>query len=636
MRSPSSRWVPITIAYALGLWVRSPGPPTTHAAEAPGDVPAATTDHRFPACDFVIDVTKPPYNARGDGKTDDTAALQRAIRDVMGQHKVIYLPNGVYLLSDTLNWANRNTAGANAYGFNWIQGQDAAKTILRLKGSTFTDASKPRAIMWCGGFGSADWFQNYVQGLTFDVGEGNPGAIGLQFYSNNTGAVRDCVIVSRDGRGEVGLDLGHRDMNGPLLVRRVAVRGFRRGIATANAVNSQTFEHITLAGQTEFGLDNQGQAVSIRGLTSDNAVPAVRSYGTLSLIEATLRGRGGANQLPAIVNYNGGRIGLRDIATTGYGRALADVETPDYVAALRITGLDKEGSRGPKIAEYYSRPGTSPFGAPSRSIRLPIRETPEVPWDDPGTWAVVDRFGADPTGRTDSSAAIQKAIDSGATTVFFPGFYAMERAVTVRGRVRRLLGTGAWVDYTARSKPDFIIADGDAPVVAVEHIGGIGGGVEIRTGRTVVIRSVQCRRIEHKGKGLLFLEDVTTDDLRFGANQQVWARQLNVENEGTHITNDGGKLWVLGYKTERGGTLLHTRGGGRSEIFGTFSYTTTAGKLAPMFVTEDAAAFAFFSEICSTGDPFAILIRETRRGVTREVRPEDGSVTPYIGVPATR
>ena len=25
--------------------------------------------------------------------------------------------------------------------------------------------------MWCGGFGSADWFHNYVQGLTFSVGD---------------------------------------------------------------------------------------------------------------------------------------------------------------------------------------------------------------------------------------------------------------------------------------------------------------------------------------------------------------------------------------------------------------------------------------------------------------------------------
>jgi hypothetical protein len=604
------------------------------------DLPRATfderTDRRFPTSDFIIDVTKPPYGAKGDGKTDDTAAIQKAINDVMGQHKMIYLPNGTYLITDTVNWANKNSRGGNAYGFNWVQGQNPAKTILRLKDRTFTDASKPRAIMWCGGFGSADWFHNYVQGVTFDVGEGNAGAIGLQFYSNNTGALRDCVIVSQDGQGDIGLDLGHRDMNGPLLVQRVRVQGFRRGVVTSRAVNSQTFEHLTLTGQTQFGFDNHGQAISIRGLMSDNAVPAVRSYGTLALLDATLTGRQAANKLPAIINYNGGRICLRDITAVGYGRALADVTTPDYLAALRVTGVDKAGSEGPTVAEYFSHSATTPFGGPAKSLRLPVEETPDVPWDDPKTWAVVNTFGADPTGQKDSSAAIQRAIDSGATTVFFPGFYAVEKPVAVRGKVRRLLGTGGWIDYTARSKPDFVIDNGDAKVVVLEHFAPIGGGIEIATHRTIVVRSVQCSRIRGQAKGLLFLEDVTTNDLRFKKGQQVWARQLNVENEGTHITNDGGRLWVLGYKTERGGTLLHTKGVGRSEVFGTFSYTTTAGKLAPMFITEDASAFAFFYEVCYTGDPFQVLVRETRNGVTKEVKRGDGTATPYIGVPAAK
>lgn len=604
------------------------------AADPVGAVLDAGTDKRFPITEFVIDVTKPPFSAKGDGRTDDTAALQRAINAAMGQHKVIYLPNGTYLVSSTLNWTNKKSTGDNAYGFNWFQGQNPLKTVIRLKDDTFTDAAKPKAIMWCGGFGSADWFHNFVEDVTFDVGKGNTGAVGLQFYSNNVGALRNVAIVSQDGKGVTGLDLAHRDMNGPLLVRNVAVRGFEVGIKTGNAVNSQTFELLTLKGQTAFGFDNHGQAVSVRGLTSDNAVPAVRSYGTLSVLDATLTGRGGAKTLPAVVNYNGGRLCLRDIATTGYGRAVADVATPDYFAALRVTGADKAGSEGPKIAEYFSHAATNPFGGPSRSLGLPIRETPDVAWDDPKSWAVVDAFGADPTGKKDSSAAIQKAIDSGATTVFFPGFYAVEKPVTVRGKVRRLLGTGGWIDYNSKSKPDFVVGEGDAKVVVIEHFAPINGGIEIAADRTVVLRSVEVRRISHTGKGPLFLEDVATDDVRIARGQQVWARQLNVENEGTHVTNDGGTLWILGYKTERGGTLLLTKNSGRSEVYGTFSYTTTAGKLAPMFVTEDASAFAFFTEVCYTGDPFAVLVREARNGVVKEVKRGGGSVAPYIGAGA--
>lgn len=114
-------------------------------------------------------------------------------------------------------------------------------------------------------------------------------------------------------------------------------------------------------------------------------------------------------------------------------------------------------------------------------------------------------------------------------------------------------------------------------------------------------------------------------------NQVVFARQLNIENEGAHFLNDGGTAWMLGYKTERGGTLADTRRGGRTEILGGFSYTTTAGKLAPMFLNDNASVFTFFSEVCYSGDPFETLIRETRGAETKLLRNGEGSLSPYIG-----
>jgi hypothetical protein len=592
----------------------------------------------YPACDSVVDVTQAPYWAKGDGTTDDTDAIQRALFDVMGKHKLLYFPNGTYLVSKTLQWSKKNSAGEDAWGKNFLQGQNPAKTIIRLKDASFTDVNQPAGIMWCGGFGSADWFHNYIQDMTFDVGKGNPGAIGLQFYSNNSGALRNCRFTAAEGSGLVGLDLGHRDMNGPLLVQNCEVIGFQRGIATANAVNGQTFEHITLIDQALFGFDNEGQNVSIRGLSSQNACPAIRSYGTLCLIDSRLTGAGDANRWPAIINYNGGRIFLRDITTTGYARAVGDVETPDWFAAVRLTANDQPAGEGPNLAEYFSHPPTSLFPSATGSLRLPVKDPPEAVLDDPQTWANVDDFGADPTAQQDSSAAIQKAIDSGATTVFFPGSYSLKSTVEIRGKVRRVLGIGGMIDYFGETKPDFRIVDGESPVVWVEHFSHIHGDIEIDTPRTVVFRSVQDCDLKFTTKsrrGELFFEDFVTHDLKLN-DQRVWARQLNVENEGTHIINDQSDLWVLGYKTERGGTLLETRGNGRSEILGGFSYTTTAGKLAPMFVNDDSSVFAFFNEVCFNGDPFETLICETRQSAIKNIKRGEGGTTPYIGIPARR
>ncbi|WP_165247299.1 glycosyl hydrolase family 28-related protein [Paludisphaera soli] len=576
----------------------------------------------FPECAAVVDVTKPPYSARGDGATDCTEALQKALADAMGRHRVLYLPEGTYLISRTLEWSKKNADGGDAWGFNAIQGRHPRRTVIRLKDATFTDPKDPKAMMGCGGFGSADWFHNHVQGVTFDVGRGNPGAIGLQFYSNNVGSVRDVAVISGDGAGAVGLDLGHRDMNGPLLVRNVEVRGFDVGIRAGAAVNSQTFEHIRLERQREVGLANFGQSVSIRGLASDNAVTALRLEGFTAILDCDLVGRDAAAGAPAI------RIGqapfyARDVATRGYATALAAPE-------------GRRAAAGPVLTEFLGEEPTSPFASAPASLRLPVRETPEVPYGDPAGWAVVDAFGADPTGDRDSSEAIQKAIDSGAETVFFPGAYDLRSPVRVRGKVRRLLGVGNWLDYNRHSAPDLVIEDGEAPVVVVERFAPINGGVSIETDRTVVFRSLEVAFLAPLGRGDLFLEDVATGDLRLAPGQRAWARQLNIENQGTHLTNPGGALWVLGYKTERGGCLARTSNGGATEIFGNFSYTTTAGSLAPMFVTEDASVFAFLNEVCFSGDPYRTLVRERRGDVTKVVRRGEGGVWPYVANPAPR
>ncbi len=428
----------------------------------------------------------------------------------------------------------------------------------------------------------------------------------------------------------MGLDLGHRDMNGPLLVRNCEVVGFERGISTSRAVNGQTFEYITLRHQRQFGFDNEGQAISVRGLSSENQIPAVRSYGVFCLVDAQLVGEKEATQWPAVINYNGGRIFLRDVMTSDYKRAVGDVETPDWFAAARVNGEDKPGSLGPSISEYSSHSFTRAFPGIASSLKLPVKDPPVVAVDPTHEWANVDDFGADPTGNTDSADAIRKAMNSGASTIFLPGLYAMHSTVTLGPKVKRVVGIGGMIDYFGKAKPDFRIHDGESSTVTFEHFAYIHGGIKIDTPRTIIFRSVSDCDLTFGPKaknGELFFEDFVTHNLRL-EQQKVWARQLNVENEGTHIVNNRGNLWLLGYKTERGGTLLETNAGGQSEILGGFSYTTTAGKLAPMFVTKDASLFTFFHEVCFNGDPFAMLIDESQGKETKKLSRENAHTAP--------
>ena len=107
--------------------------------------------------------------------------------------------------------------------------------------------------------------------------------------------------------------------------------------------------------------------------------------------------------------------------------------------------------------------------------------------------------------------------------------------------MRRLIGCGGSIDYAANVKPDFRLADGEAPVVMLEHLANIHGGLEVETRRTLVLRSVSDCDLTSTGhaKGAeWFFEDVVTHNLAI-EGQRLWARQLNVENEGTHLVNDG-------------------------------------------------------------------------------------------------
>ncbi|NJL70315.1 MAG: hypothetical protein HC888_01295 [Candidatus Competibacteraceae bacterium] len=271
-------------------------------------------DVRFPEDANIADI-KRDYGAKGDGLTDDTAAIQKALDQ---RKRIIYFPHGTYLISNTLRW------GGERPSRQIFQGQSEAGSVIRLKDNApgFADPTQPRPMIYTGNF-PPQRFRNGVRNLTLDTGKGNSGAIGARFYANNQGGMHHVTIQSGDGFGVIGLDLGYTGDQGPCLMRHITVKGFDYGIQTRHGSASVTMEFITLENQRISGLDNRDQPLSIRGLKSYNAVTAILNKGNslVTLIDSELKGTGAASSLPAIVNDTG--MLLRNVNVSGYAETVA-------------------------------------------------------------------------------------------------------------------------------------------------------------------------------------------------------------------------------------------------------------------------------------------------------------------------
>jgi len=569
-------------------------------------------DVRFPADAGVIDVTKSPYFAHADGKTDDTEAIQQALLDHPNANRIIYLPNGVYRVSAPLRWPG-GTNDESRQRATILQGQSRVGTVIRLMDYApgFGPGGRGRAMLWMG-TDPADRTRNAIRNLTVEIGIGNPSASGIALMANHQGGIRDVTVASRKkGDGMVGIDLSHAETIGPCLVKNVRVEGFEFGIRAENAVNSCTFEGIELAGQGTAGIRNSGQTLNIRGLRSTNAVPAIQNpdpSGSVTLVDAVLQAMPARRSFSAIVNR--GFLFARGIAVPGHTNAIESrVESSINVP-------------GPSVAEFHSHERMALFMAPPSSLSLPVEETPSVPWDPLDQWAGPQSNGGVPDDLLDDGVAIQQAIDSGATTVYLPnGSWRVNNTIEIRGAVRRIVGCEARIiNGPLRSQPVFRVADGDSSVVVIERLdieSGKGPLVQNESGRTLVLSSCHNAGFVLGGKGSLFLEDVSGAAPVSIKGQKVWARQWNIECEGPKISNEGGMLWILGFKTEKAGTLITTTASGRTELLGALAVSSGSFKSSPMFVIRDAAASLVAGEVAFQSNPYSAVVRETRDGVTK-------------------
>lgn len=547
----------------------------------------------FPADAGVVDVTS--YGAIPNDGKDDTEAIQQALNDHPTGNHIFYFPDGVYNLSGQVRYAGTEKR-------NILQGQSRDGTIIKLDDNSGLDTS----VIWTGS-PPAQRFRNSIRDLTVNIGRGNPNVNGIDFIANNQGAIRNVKIISEDEKGRIGLNLS-MDENGPLLAKDIHVVGFDIGIQTWNPTATQTLENITLENQNEYGWKNFNQQVFVRGLQSTNQVPAVWNMpdggSGFTLIDSTLTGVGLASEVPAIHNQKA--MYVRNLRTSGYKQAILQNDR----------GRGNDSQPDGYVKEWIARGQfDSLFDSPKTMLNLPVKETPALPWHDLSDWVSPLAYGGNPNDGIDDTEAIQAAIDSGGKTVYIPnGVWDIKGTVELRGNVQRLIATEARINGDGVIK----VTQGTSPIVIIERIEAGSIAIVHESDRTLIISSSIINRYSSTqgNGGDVYVEDVSGGPWVF-TNQNVWMRQINPETiHNPRITNDGGSLWILGYKTEDEGTLVKTINGGKTEVLGGLILN---GKFAdiPGFINIDSSlSYANVGFLTFSGGSIPIGVQETRNGVT--------------------
>jgi len=570
----------------------------------------------------VLNIKRPPesgmHAAKGDGVADDTAAFLDMWDLLKREYKkygpwgadnsvYVYLPNGTYKVSDTLIYRGA-TVGAfpkwdGTFDINHVHfvGQDRTKTVIKLADhcAGYGDAAHPKIVL---AFQHPDTVFNNVPGgnwlrnLTIDTGRGNPGAVGLFFQGANNTDLRSVTVRSGDGAGKYGIWFKQGSIQG--YYADVTVLGFGDGIFdSVNAEGDVAFEFLTLRGQSEAGFLLTGGGASLRRVRSEQTrpgVPALKIDGSGSqavILDSELKGVGRTG--PAIEMTRGSEQCLfaRAVATAGYAAAIRKGETN--------AGLP------PFVGEYVSYPvKTLSAGQATRSLRLPISDTPLVPWYDPqAQWAVVDDY-----------PSVQAALDSGRPVVCFKKrHYTLSGDVMVPASVRVVNGMAASINGGAfvvgqASLDPVLFQDSNMPIRVTARRDVIqrcaGGGISNPNGLPVTFYLENVN------------DDATGDDFcRPGS--RVFARSIDIEyGGGSQIVSNGGVLWIFGFKTENmGATPFTVKNGGALEVLGGYCNQTNRPppeRQHPLLFNDGGRVSATL--FTNLGGPFVRAVVEMRGG----------------------
>ena len=639
-------------------------------------------------CKAVLDITKAPYFADNTGREDCTRVICRALDDVLGciatqmeevyrtlQNSpdgtylsrenrringrilaifptiinlipMLYFPNGVYLVSDTLTYSLKALHNMMYHyesgGFELNQcirfiGQSREHTVIKLADHAkgFEYGQRRPVVDFMHGESSNVALSNYFENMTIDTGAGNPGAVGIVFFANNSGCIRNVTIKTSgsDNEGFAGIWV-RSELHSAVNAAQMKIVGFETGIRIDTFRTCSYFENIELLNQQKYGISINNTSAQLLNIQSKGNVPVLNVRGPLAHVILSNGDFASDGTEHAAIKYTMGCLLVRNIHTHGFAAAL---EKNWFEAAL------PDG----EIEEYCTHPGYSFCREHPKTLNLTVPELPDPEREnDFSQWACVNDYGAVGDGVTDDTQSIQRAMRSGKKVIWFqPGHYMITRPIDIPETVENV---------------QFMYSD----VRCSEELGSSEReGVFTITGNSSALLLIeklfswnQCtgkiRMFRHAGKRNVFFRDMHTQGCAFYFNtvrnvtaffencactigdkklyfgvpafwfdhMTAWCHSINPERSYAGITNIGGQVWWSGFKTEQEGSIAETYEGGVTEILGGVAVAGT-GSERPVILNDHSTVSAVFS---TTGyhqySSYPVAVKEIMNEETRYIR----------------
>ncbi len=526
----------------------------------------------------AVYLTRETFSVQGDGVADDSAALQQAIDKVASNPGggVLFVPKGTYRLTKTVYvWPGVRLIG---YG--------ESRPVFKLGENTpgFQEGTGKYMLFFSGGRGfgrnaggppqdgGAGTFYSALSNIDFEIGPGNPAAVGVRFH-----VAQHCYVAHADfrlGSARAGLeDIGNE-------VEDLHFHGGQYGIVTRRSAPGWPILVIdcTFEGQSVAAISDQQAGLTLVRPQFKNVPTAVsivpENPEELWLSDGRLENITGPALVISDEHSARTQINLQNVACKNVPVLASFRESGRTIAGDGPAYVVEQFAHGLHLARHDSPRQIKTALSAHKVTALPTSVASDIPrLPDTGTWINVRTLGVTGDGHTDDTAAFREAIAKHRTLYLPMGWYCVSDTLTLRPDTVLIgLHPAATVINVPEKTPAFQGSGDPKPVIEAPP-----GGTDIITGVGVYTGAANPRAVGVKWMAgtnsmindvrLLGGHGTRVPGERGGFGRLGDRNAWNTQNASLCVTNGGGgtfkDIWTPSPYAQAGMLISDTQTNGR-------------------------------------------------------------------------